>query len=920
MGEPSPDKIEGSDPRPPSSGERELAAGTMLGRYVLLRRLGQGAAGVVYLALDSELERRVAIKVLQWAPAALGESEGETRARLLREAQALAKVSHPNVISIFDVGTFGGEVFIAMEYARGQTLREWLKEDKPSARGILDAFLQAGRGLEAAHEAGLLHRDFKPDNAIVGDKRDKGVVKVLDFGLATLESSARSFKAPASPTGVSPLAETGAHPPVGLASPLTRSGTILGTPAYMAPELLVGKPATVQSDQFAFAVALYEALYGERPFEGNTLLALEASAREGRIRPPPKGARVPFYLRGVLVRALSGEPERRFASMRELLVALSRDPATRRRRWAGAIAICAVAVVALASGDALRKRRAEALHDASVRQCRALADPWAGTWDAPRKEALARAFAATSVLYAADTWQRVERTLNDYAASWSGAMQAACEATRVSHTEPEATFDLKSGCLEDRLEDLRALAEVLKAADAKTVKNAAKAAHALPPVARCADIDRLAAGARLPTDPQARAEIRALKDEVSFASALNWEDKRQQAKDRLEPLTARIEATGYGPLLVGLSMQMAQAEWTSDAKASVANFEQAVVRAESYRLDFEKARAELQLCFLYTWMIKSDEARNWADMMEGTIRRMGGDAHLESQLDVARGWIAVAVPQETDLFARALERMRAHAIDDPSLRIDALLGLGKTQANFGHIEEGIETDRLAIREADDFYGRAHRKPGITRGDLANVLLVAGRPAEALILARESLDILSAEGGALHGWAESFVGNALLWLHRPGEALPYLEGSCELIRAASGGESGDLAMALDFTAQAHLELGHLDLAEHALEESERIAISAPELVSDRALLHARIELAKGHPERAERSAEQALATRLKDPTPGDLATTRLTLAKILVAVRGDRARARTLAEQALAWFAAHDRANADEVYALFPDLR
>ncbi len=255
--------LHGEAPRPRDPSAEALERGAAVGRYVILDRIGAGGMGVVYAAYDPELDRRVALKLLRTdrfaAPGHL---------RLLREAKALARLTHPNVVAVHDAGTFGDQVFVAMELVEGETLRQWLEAGARSWREVLDRLLAAGRGLAAAHAAGLVHRDFKPENVLLG--RD-GRVRVVDFGLA--KALADAAEEPAAP-------DSGGE----LASPLTEWGAVLGTPAYMAPEQIRGIAADARSDQFSFCVALYEALYGERPFGKGPR---ETPSRGARLRGPP---------------------------------------------------------------------------------------------------------------------------------------------------------------------------------------------------------------------------------------------------------------------------------------------------------------------------------------------------------------------------------------------------------------------------------------------------------------------------------------------------------------------------------------------------------------------------------------------------------------------------------------------------------
>jgi serine/threonine protein kinase/tetratricopeptide (TPR) repeat protein len=279
-----------------------LSPGQMVGRYEVLALLGQGGMGTVFTARDPDLERTVALKLLH---AAMDDQ------RLEREARGLARVSHPNVIAVYDVGRSLGRLFVAMEFVEGLTLRKWLASERRSDQAILSVFVQAGRGLEAAHGAGLVHRDFKPDNVLIGHD---GRVRVLDFGLVGGVSSG-----PEPPfVGSSPPSPTYDYDSAPGAR-LTANGSVLGTPAYMAPEQYVTGTPDPRSDQFSYCVALWEALYGRRPFESGSILDLMMRLRTGPPPEAPRGSTVPAWLERLLRRGLSRQPEARFASMTELL-------------------------------------------------------------------------------------------------------------------------------------------------------------------------------------------------------------------------------------------------------------------------------------------------------------------------------------------------------------------------------------------------------------------------------------------------------------------------------------------------------------------------------------------------------------------------------------------------------------------------
>jgi len=298
--------------------EPVLPPGTRLGAYLLQGVLGMGGMGVVYAADDLRLGRRVALKVLR--PLLAG-AEDQGRERLLREARAMARLSHPNVLPLFELGTAEGGDFLAMEWVDGTTLADWLRERERPWRDVLDVFLSAGAGLAAAHRAGMVHRDFKPSNVLVG--RD-GRVRVTDFGLARHG------------TGTAPEADAEVGEGPAKAALLTRWGQVAGTPAYMSPEQRAGRALDARSDQYSFCVALHEALHGERP---GGLPASDASRTSSR---------VPRPLRAALARGLASAPEDRFPSMEALMAALSQPPPVWRRR--GILAVGAGSLVVLCAG------------------------------------------------------------------------------------------------------------------------------------------------------------------------------------------------------------------------------------------------------------------------------------------------------------------------------------------------------------------------------------------------------------------------------------------------------------------------------------------------------------------------------------------------------------------------------------------
>jgi len=352
-----------TDANPASLAGRKVVtpsmSGRVLGRYTLIDRIGVGAMGVVYRADDPGLGRQVALKLLHRPDEALTD-------RLIREARSMAQVNHPNVVAVYDVGVADGTTYIAMELVQGASLRLWQQQAHGAAE-IVEVYIAAGRGLAAAHAAGIVHRDFKPDNCLVGAD---GRIRVTDFGLAAVRPGEAPRRAVEQRTGASRSVDDVA---------LTASGLVVGTPAYMAPEQFRGDNVDPRTDQFNFCVALYEALYGSRPFAGTTYEELGDNVCAGRIRPAPSGARVSGALRAIVLRGLQVRPGDRFPTMDHLLIELGRDRARPWRRTVIAAAAVAAALgLGLVADLVVRDRVAAEIHESFALTARQTNRAWDG--------------------------------------------------------------------------------------------------------------------------------------------------------------------------------------------------------------------------------------------------------------------------------------------------------------------------------------------------------------------------------------------------------------------------------------------------------------------------------------------------------------------------------------------------------------
>jgi serine/threonine protein kinase len=353
----------------PASGAVVRATTTpdTVGRFVIECELGSGGMGVVYAAFDPTLDRRVAVKLLR-EDLPSHEHNERAQARLAREARAMARLQHSNVVTVYEVGIHDGHVFLVMEYVAGGTLRTWLNQRHagtgPSWQRVLAVFTAAGRGLAAAHAAGLVHRDFKPDNVLLAEierlgesrDRDPGRVLVSDFGIANVYGDDLTSSGPG-------------EPPRQLA--VTRTGATLGTPLYMSPEQHLGRAIDARTDQFSFCASLYEALYGVAPFGKDDITSIAVNAIDGVLTPPPADHQVPAYVHAAMVRGLRPAPGDRFPTMSALLEALA-PPAPRRwPRYAiagGAAVAAATAIIILATRPpaAVTTRRAKPTCDCEM--------------------------------------------------------------------------------------------------------------------------------------------------------------------------------------------------------------------------------------------------------------------------------------------------------------------------------------------------------------------------------------------------------------------------------------------------------------------------------------------------------------------------------------------------------------------------
>jgi eukaryotic-like serine/threonine-protein kinase len=778
-----------------------LNKGDALGRYLVLEQLGAGAMGVVYAAYDPELDRKIAIKILR--PHEGKGDRARRQERLVREAKAMAKLSHPNVGAIFDVGVHGDQVFLAMEFLSGGTLRDWVTSQKRPWREIVKVFIEVGKGLAGAHAEGLIHRDFKPDNVLL-DKN--GVPKVVDFGLVRLNSSALDRSTTGSIDVVADTQDLAREEAAALSvaktalADLTRTGALTGTPAFMAAEQFLGKPIDARTDQFAFCIALYEALYGERPFAGDTVIGLAESVTSGRVKAAPKDARVPVWIRRILLRGLSVEPSQRYASMEALAVALANDPAKRTRKWlmAGATLATTLAVVGLWNRSGKPRT-----------MCTGAGQRLAGIWEqgaaaSPRKTAIRDAFTASGKSYAAQAYASVARLFDQYADRWTGMYTDACQATHVRGEQSAEVLDLRMACLNERLGNARALSDVFATADGKVVENAVSAAAALPSLDRCADVPLLRAVVKPPEDPATRERVNELRAELAQLVALRNSGQCARAIPKADPLIARVRDVNYQPLLADTLFQSGQIGIDcGDVLGMLQRFKEAhAVASASHNDDIAAQASSLIPPFAINRLAQTVVAQEWLVVARGDVARLGHETLADAMLAQAEGMLALS-EQAYDRALAAADRsiavtQRLLGPDDP-LTIQWEANKADWQRAAGHLNEALQGDVRVREQIQRVLGREHPRVALILNNEGEVLNLLGRHLEAEAAYRSATTLFrqNSVDAEVLAWSLTGLGRALLGQEKAAEAVAPLEEALtiRLERHAPGAQIGETRFAL-----------------------------------------------------------------------------------------------------------------------------
>ena len=900
---------QGSETSEQRDGATEPKAGSYgadpvrVGRFTVLRKLGQGGMGIVYAAYDEELDRKVALKLIR--SDLLRDERG--RARMQREAQALARLSHPNVVQVHEISHWDEHDVVTMEFVPGLTLDRWLDARKRSWDEILAVMVQAGRGLEAAHAAGLVHRDLKPSNLIVGDDQR---VRVLDFGLARAandgDSDPRMHVADLYETGSEraadphtelPGAVTGSRDDSkGMRSEtecgsavfdrmLTATGAKLGTPAYMSPEQHLGRRATPLSDQFSFCLVLYEALYGERPYRARTRDEYATRVIEGEFVIPPVGSGVPVWLRDAVCRGLRAKPAERWSSMTELLAELTRD---RRRRWTR-LAIAASLVGVFAGGLAL----------SSIDQAPLCAfDPtMIGDWDASARAAVGEVFRRSGHASAEARFAQVERSLDAYVDELVEGYADACRMHRVEQRQTSAQFELREACLEQRERELRAVVEELVQADASVVDRAPQILASVGDVGLCEHPELLEPGVPVAKDAATIATIADVRQDIARGHAAREAGRMQAAEQFADEARTRADQLEHAGLRAEVAYLFgANAFAHLDYEGAEAELLAAAKLAESggsielqARVALMAARTECQL---------GQRSRYPLVLAEAKVAQLGEPIDMQVELSYVQGLMSRDSGEPTlalAQFGRAVElasmpfmgsdhllarvlTARARMLsslgrqDEAHADLERALGLGldpddvnaiSSLFDYGVLELENQNYARAKRLIDGalagyerVYGDKYEYVGHAHLALAQIAMNTDRVAEAEVHIERALEVLDA-AHPQHAWALGAVAALHLLVERSDEAIDELGRAVALAEQARDVENlaylrGRLGRALAHVQRNEQALAPLQASIAGYEEIGPSIDMIEPLMTQAGVLRA-----LGQPERALASLERAL---------------------------------------------------------------
>ena len=767
-----------------------------IGRYQVLRAVGHGGIGEVYMAYDEPLDRKVAIKVLLEEKSA----DGDDRLRLRREAKALARLSHPNVVSVHEVGEHEGTLFIAMEFVRGQSLSAWLS-GRPRWPLVLEVFAKAGEGLAAAHRAGLVHRDFKPANVMRGED---GVVKVLDFGLVGTTNELEP----------EPETEPGSDDGALLSASLTVPGTVMGTPSYMSLEQHLQDPFDARSDQYSFCVSVWEGLTGARPFVARSIQGLVDAKEDGPPPWPSNAPPVPRKIIDALQRGMAPDPEDRWPTMEPLLEVLAWDPARRRFKMYAGVAVASVVGLAGTTTYLASERETK---------CTGARDHLAGIWDDARRTEVEGAILGIETPYAKGVWARTEETLDAFADRWEAAHIDACEATAVRGEQSNHILDVRMACLHHAAISLRTTVDTLAMADETMMSRAHVLTSRLPPLRPCADPQVLLRWQE-PPRPEDAPAVEAARIELSSSASLERVGRYERAREAVDAAQRLLAGTEYGPVRTELALRRGLIrERIGDYDGAEASLVEALSSAQRWSQRPEAGKAAIGLLHIVGYQQRKVEGlRYWPiakGATDGDPRRM-----LDARSSHALALSALGRYEEAEAEYRA-----ALALEAEFLGEDETPFLG-THANFamllakrGKLEEAENEMRAVVEIALQTLGPEHPRSANALTNLANLLARQGKYVEAEAVARRALELTVRAMGEQHpdvAIARGSLGVTFIGQGKSAEAEVVLREALSLATEVLGAEHADVT-------RSRINLGQALQMQHRYEEAEeelRLALS------------------------------------------------------------------------------------------------
>ncbi|MCX4246787.1 serine/threonine-protein kinase [Paraliomyxa miuraensis] len=795
------DRTRGWSVDPGKPGDAPLPRGARVGRYLVLGELGRGGMGIVYRAYDPELDRPLALKRLRsgGVPA-----DSPAHARLRREAQTLARLSDPHVVTIYDVGEDEAGLFIAMELLEGEDLSTWLAAGPHPWPEVVARMMGAGRGLAAAHRVGVVHRDFKPANVLLGRE---GRVAVTDFGLARPDVTAT---ADTGGMGPEPAVDATLDPA------LTEQGTRVGTPIYMAPEQHSGRPVDARADQYAFCVTLYEGLYGRRPFTGADVASLAASKHEAKIdlEPPPGLPQpIPPRLRRVLARGLAVDPQRRFSTMDELLAQL--EPTSRRHTLAAVAAVTVLTTVALVG--IARSSRAERA------PCEGSEDALAQTWNGEIRDPIETGLGEVALPYAAKAAQTAVTELDAWSARWVTAHREVCEATWSRGEQSHEALDARMTCLDDARQALAATVHALREPSPGVVEHVTELVMGLPDPDACRQALPRGAASQAPHDDALARRTRARLAEID---ALRRMGRGGEALDRAEALVREIEA-GLDPR-TSAALHLALGVLRDDA-GDFGGAQQALQRAARLARSLGDARAETEAWIELTRVVGTHQhdaaqGRFFGGLALAATEALGGDRGLRAHARLELGEVAFRSGDDDATLEHwtEAEALRRELHGEHDVRVAQVWArLAGVDLRRGDMDRARARLEAVIDRYGETFGPDHPRMAAPLGNLGFVLSAQGRHEAALDHMRRATTIAERSRGPSHpqvAGGHDAIAQVLLQAGRPAEAEPEFEAAIAGFDRGLGPEHPGVAEPLLGLGQARLALNRPEDAVASLERA------------------------------------------------------------------------------------------------------